>query len=68
MQQAGVTARREDGTFTYAPAHPELAAVLDALADTYARDLLGVTALIHTRVDKRAQQFADAFRWKKDGT
>jgi hypothetical protein len=67
MQQAGVTRRHDDGSFTYAPAQPELQALIDALADTYAQDLVGVTDLIHSRVDKRAQTFADAFRWKKEG-
>jgi hypothetical protein len=45
----------------------ELLAVIDALAQTYSQDLVGVTDLIHSRIDKRAHQFADAFRWKKDG-
>ena len=67
MQQAGVTRRMEDGGFSYGPAQPELQVLIDALADTYAHDLVGVTDLIHSRIDKRAQQFADAFRWKKEG-
>jgi len=67
MQQAGVVARREDGSFAYGPADPGLVGLIDALANTYAQDLVGVTDLIHSRIDKRAQQFADAFRWKKEG-
>lgn len=58
--------RLEDGGFVYSPA-PELAGAIDAVAETYANDLVGVTALIHSRLDKRAHQFADAFRWRKDG-
>jgi hypothetical protein len=50
----------------YRPATPELAAMLDQLAQSYASNLVGVSSLIHSRVDKRAQQFADAFRWRKD--
>lgn len=67
MQQAGVTRREADGSFTYAPAQPELRALIDALAETYAVELVAVTDLIHSRIDKRAHQFADAFRWKKEG-
>jgi len=52
--------------FTYSPAAPELAAMLDAVAKAYAANLVKVTDLIHSRVDRRAQQFADAFRWRKD--
>lgn len=67
MHAAGVIARAADGTYGYAPSAPELRTVIDQLAVTYAHDLVRVTDLIHSRLDKRAQQFADAFRWKKDG-
>ena len=67
MQQAGVATRTDSGGFVFAPRSPELAAVIADLAVTYSQDLVGVTDLIHSRVDKRAQQFADAFRWKKEG-
>jgi hypothetical protein len=53
-------------TFQYRPASAELQAMLDAVARAYATNLVRVTDLIHSRVDKRAQQFADAFRWRKD--
>jgi hypothetical protein len=67
MQQAGIAARQEDGSFAYAPATPELRHLIDALALTYSQDLVRVTDLIHSRIDKRAQQFSDGFRWKKEG-
>lgn len=51
--------------YRYAP-DPTLAAMIDKLAHQYAVDLVGVTSLIHSRMDKRAIQFADAFRWKKE--
>lgn len=65
---AGMAARasEEGHEYTYGPATPELAAVIDAFADSYSNDLMAVTDLIHSRVDRRAHQFADAFRWKKD--
>jgi hypothetical protein len=66
MQQSGVAAAETDGRFRYAPVAPELAELIDGLAFTYSHDLVGVTDLIHSRTEKRAQQFADAFRWKKD--
>jgi hypothetical protein len=52
--------------FHYAPATPELAAMLDRVAGAFSANLVKVTDLIHSRVEKRAQQFADAFRWRKD--
>ena len=49
----------------YAPA-PELAVLLDGVAHAYAQDLVTVTELIHSRIDRRAQRFADAFRFRKE--
>ena len=45
---------------------PELAALLDRVATHYAANLLAITDLIHSGLNRRATQFADAFRWRKD--
>jgi hypothetical protein len=66
MQQSGIAAATENGGFTFSPRSPDLAHVIDDLAITYSHNLVGVTDLIHSRVEKRAHQFAAAFRWKKD--
>ena len=50
---------------TYAPPD-ELGGLLDEVATAYAADLVAITDLIHSRIDKRAQQFADAFRFRKE--
>ena len=65
LQDAGIALRGPAG-LRYAPATDELRTVIDQLAAHYAADLVGVTDLIHSRVDKKAQQFADAFRFRKD--
>lgn len=65
LAQSQVARRGDDGGYEYAPGTSELAQTIERLADTYAVDLVGVTDLIHSRVDKRAHQFADAFRWRK---
>lgn len=65
MQEARIATRTEQGTFAYLPV-PELNDLIDALAITYSQDLVGVSDLIHSRLDKRAFQFSDAFRWKKE--
>jgi hypothetical protein len=54
-----------DDHVQYGP-EPALAGMLDRVAQAYAADLLTVTDLIHSRIDRRAQQFADAFRFRKD--
>ena len=63
---AGIVASGGVGAFTYRPSSDELAQRLDALADCYSTHLVAVTDLIHSRTERRAQQFADAFRWKKE--
>lgn len=50
----------------FAPASPELARMLGQVAAFYAKDLIGVTDLIHSRAGRKAQQFADAFKLRKD--
>lgn len=69
LAAAGIARSEEQGEtvlFHYAPATDELRERLDALAQAYSTNLVGVTQLIHSRIDKRAQQFADAFRLRKD--
>jgi hypothetical protein len=52
--------------YCYGPGSDALRARLDDLADLYARHLVDVTHLIHSTLDRKAQQFADAFRLRKD--
>lgn len=49
----------------YAPP-AELAEMLDRAALAYVHNLIGVTRLIHSRTERMAHQFADAFRLRKD--
>lgn len=64
LRETGVAAGEGAGV-RYAPA-ADLAERLDQLAHAYATDLVTVTGLIHSRIDRRARQFADAFRFRKD--
>jgi hypothetical protein len=60
-------ATKEDAPlYRYCPQSDELKKVIDRLADTYSRNLIDVSHLIHSKTNKRAQQFADAFKWRKD--
>lgn len=64
---AGVAGCPEDaGSYLYQPASDELRDRIDRLADLYAKHLVDVTNLIHSTLDRKAQQFADAFKWRKD--
>ncbi len=61
-------AQEQTRGYIYQPVSTELAQMLDQLADVYATHLVTVTDLIHSRTDKRAQQFADAFVLRKDNS
>jgi hypothetical protein len=66
LHGAGVASAGQALEFNYAPA-PELSRMIDALALCYVRHLMEITALVHSRTDRRALQFADAFRLRKPG-
>ncbi len=50
----------------YAPMNEDLRDMIDRLAQSYSKNLVDVTELIHSKINKRAKQFADAFIWRKD--
>jgi hypothetical protein len=55
-----------ENCYQYQPSSESLRERIDALADLYARHLVEVTLLIHSSLDRKAQQFADAFKLRKD--
>ncbi len=65
LAQAGIAVSEEPGVFRYGPPQ-ELLPVLDALAELYTTHLVQVTKLIHGSLDRRALQFADAFRVRRE--
>lgn len=66
LEAGGIAARIGGGAAVrYAPSG-ELSELLDRVAHAYTADLVAITDLIHSRIDKRAQQFADAFRFRKE--
>jgi hypothetical protein len=56
----------ERPTYLYEPVTSELAALLDQLEQAYSTQLVAVTRLIHSAEERKAQNFADAFRFRKD--
>jgi hypothetical protein len=55
----------DEGMYRYQCRTEELRSMVDRLADIYAHQLIPVTNLIHAR-PLRIQQFADAFKLRKD--
>jgi len=58
----------EPPCYLYAPATAELAGLLDALEYAYGAQLVAVTRLIHSAEERKALNFAAAFRLRKDPT
>jgi hypothetical protein len=54
-----------DGLFRYVCQSPDQQGMVDRLAEAYARHLIPVTNLVHTK-PRRIREFADAFRFRKD--
>jgi hypothetical protein len=66
---AGMAAQCEPpatACYIYHPSTDALRDKIDQLADLYAKHLVEMTNLIHSSLDRKAQQFADAFKWRKD--
>ena len=60
LQTEGL-ARLDAGIARYAPATAATAELVDRLADTYSRRVVEVAELIHSRLERQARDFADAF-------
>lgn len=52
--------------YRYHPASDDLALIVDRLAETYSKHLVPVTNLVHSKPRTRIQEFADAFKLRKD--
>lgn len=57
--------RNEAGIYRYDPSSLETRALIDQLAQIYARHLIPVTNLIHAK-ERRIREFADAFKFRRD--
>ena len=68
LHQSGVLSVVEEQppSYHYAPATDDLRAMIDRVAEAYVSNLVEVTHLIHSTMDRKAQQIADAFRFRKD--
>lgn len=58
-------AQSHPGHYVFSPATRTLADLVDQLAAHYAKHLLSITHLIHTRKTNSPQSFSDAFKFKK---
>lgn len=52
--------------YQYHPGSTELRNMVDRVAEIYSTHLVPVTALLHSKAKARVQEFADAFKLRKD--
>jgi hypothetical protein len=64
LSDRGFCVRNGDG-FRYQPESPALGAGVDQLAEAYARHLVAVTNVIHSKPNRNLRDFVDAFRLRK---
>lgn len=65
FEQAGLVTRRPGGEFQLIE-DPAIGNLVAELAEVYGRHLVRITDLVHSRMDRRALKFADAFRLNKE--
>lgn len=68
LHEAGFASPRDRNPprYAYDPASTAQAEMVDRLAESYAKHLIPVTALIHAKGSAKIRRFADAFRLRKE--
>jgi hypothetical protein len=68
LQAHGFAIRKTDEPplYKYQPSSTRLQEMVDRLSEVYSKHLVPVTNLIHAKPKSRVQQFADAFKFRKD--
>lgn len=65
-EQGLLVVGQDAGAYVYQPISADLTQMVDRLAEIYAKHLVPVTNLVHSKPRTRIQEFADAFRLRKD--
>ncbi len=67
LHRSGILQSDTDGaSYFFDHLANSLGQVIDNLTELYRTHLVEITLLIHSRLDRKAQQFADAFTLRKD--
>lgn len=68
LKLGGIVVDDEDAPslYRYQPRTGDLQQMIDLLADIYPKNLVEITNLIHSKLNRKARQFADAFLLRKD--
>jgi hypothetical protein len=68
LKQAGIAVLEEEGAsaYRYRPTSNKLRERVDLIAVIYPKNVVEITNLIHSSGKSKVQQFADAFKLRKD--
>jgi hypothetical protein len=65
-QSLAVMISADPPLYQYQPGSTELRSIVERVAEIYSTHLVPVTALIHSKAKARVQEFADAFKLRRD--
>ena len=66
LHQADIIRADSSSSYFFERQPGDVGHVIDMLSVLYSTHLVEVTTLIHSRMDRKAQQFADAFDFRKE--
>lgn len=66
LQASGFIGSDAPGIYHYAPRSDDIRELIMIVKDVYAKNLVGISNLIHAKTNRKAYQFADAFKLRKD--
>ncbi len=66
LHAAGFAAEEAPGVVYYHPRSDDIKELVAEVKMAYASNLVGISNLIHAKTNRKAQQFADAFKLRKD--
>lgn len=66
LHAAGFVGCDAPGVYYYAPRSGDIRELIENVKVVYAKNLVGISNLIHAKTNRKAYQFADAFKLRKD--
>lgn len=66
LHAAGFVGCDTPGIYYYAPRSGDIRELIENVKVVYAKNLVGISNLIHAKTNRKALQFADAFKLRKD--
>ena len=66
LHRRGLIARETHDSFFYDTSREEQNRLIEALDETYRRDLIRISGIIHSKASPGIRAFADAFRFRRE--